>query len=424
LKKRPEDSRSPEQLASLIINDRLRLETRGLQLSEINREIEYLSQRPDYFSELDYFLDLCLHMGSPKKISQRTNRKVALLWCLSSPVEVVLATGFQPIRFPGGCVAPRSLSEAMLKSVSCPMLRTAIGSLMAQDPGEDDRVAAMVFPTTCDWAAKTDAFLDLDKVWDKTPRLQVKFPVLKDRLACQEAWLDEVYSLVDFLGGLGHPPKRRDLSQAVATFDKAYWALSELVDLKRLGLVPEIWFLVIANTVYLDVTERWVKAVKKVKDYFQKAKPLPGKAVYLAGSPIFFPNFKFLKLLEKAGLKVVVDDFCSSERAVVGPINHEDSSFHGRLKALTLRYRENCLCPSIVGSEHRVKLILDPKKRKLFNSVVFHVLKGCQPFELESLNLEAKIKAEGLRFIRIEEDYSPIEEAALLNRLLDFAKVL
>ena len=131
------------------LDDRFRLKARSLQLAEINRGIERLASREDHFPELDYFLDLCADMGSPKKVSYRTGRRVAALWCLQAPVELAMAAGFQPLRYPGGCVVPQSLSKVLGLTADCPMARAVFGSLMAQSIENGDKVAALVFPSNC-----------------------------------------------------------------------------------------------------------------------------------------------------------------------------------------------------------------------------------------------------------------------------------
>ena len=142
--------------------------------------------------------------------------------------------------------------------------------------------------------------------------------------------------------------------------------------------------------------------------------------VFLAGSPIFFPNFKLPDLLEEAGLYVVGDDLCSSERLFPGGVKYKDNSEFGVMSALAQRYHQGCLCPTFADNDRRVNNILGAVGADAFDGVVFHVLKGCHPYDLESFSLEPVLKERGLKFIRLETDYSAEDNQNLLTRLEAF----
>jgi benzoyl-CoA reductase/2-hydroxyglutaryl-CoA dehydratase subunit BcrC/BadD/HgdB len=94
------------------------------------------------------------------------------------------------------------------------------------------------------------------------------------------------------------------------------------------------------------------------------------------------------------------------------------------IDALAQRYHLGCLCPAFADNDRRINNILSPERRGLFRGVVFHVLKGCHPFDLESLVLEGSIKEAGLRFIRLETDYAREDSQTLLTRLEAFRETL
>jgi benzoyl-CoA reductase/2-hydroxyglutaryl-CoA dehydratase subunit BcrC/BadD/HgdB len=144
----------------------------------------------------------------------------------------------------------------------------------------------------------------------------------------------------------------------------------------------------------------------------------------LAGSPIFFPNFKLPALLEEAGLVTVADDLCSSERLLPPGLVLSDSSASGLLAALAGRYHQGCLCPTFGDNERRINNILGQKKEAGFAGVVFAVLKGCHPYDLESVTIEPALKKQGLRYLRLETDYAAEDRRNLLTRLEAFGHSL
>lgn len=98
------------------------------------------------------------------------------------------------------------------------------------------------------------------------------------------------------------------------------------------GLAPP-WFFLISAVFFMDSPENWTEAVRKLLPELE-ADSSQSARVFLAGSPIFFPSFKLLWLMEEAGLTVVADDMCSGERLLPGGVNYSDSSEFGLMTAL------------------------------------------------------------------------------------------
>ena len=254
---------------------------------------------------------------------------------------------------------------------------------------------------------------------EETALHRLELPHLKDQADSQERWLEEIYKLKKFLEKMtGQRLKPGKLREALEIYQQAYAVLSRLTELRRQGAVPAVWFTLIANSFFYDTAENWTAAVARALPAFDGS-PQPGASgrVFLAGSPIFFPNFKLLELLEEAGLTVVADDLCSSERLFPGAVNISDNSEFGLLSALAERYHQGCLCPTFADNDRRVNNIINPAKREYFEGVVFQVLKGCHPYDLESFSLAEPLQAEGLKFLRLETDYTAEDSQNLLTRL-------
>jgi benzoyl-CoA reductase/2-hydroxyglutaryl-CoA dehydratase subunit BcrC/BadD/HgdB len=147
-----------------------------------------------------------------------------------------------------------------------------------------------------------------------------------------------------------------------------------------------------------------------------------GGRVFFAGSPVFFPNFKIPLLLEEAGLTVTGDDLCSSGRIFPGGVKDEGSSEYEMIAALAGRYHEGCLCPTFADNDRRINSILGNAGN--FEGVVFHVLKGCHPYDMESFSLEEPVTRRGLKFLRLETDYTTEDSRNLLTRIEAFAQTL
>jgi benzoyl-CoA reductase/2-hydroxyglutaryl-CoA dehydratase subunit BcrC/BadD/HgdB len=128
--------------------------------------------------------------------------------------------------------------------------------------------------------------------------------------------------------------------------------------------------------------------------------------------------------LESAGLAVAADDLCSSERLFSTSVAVDDPSEIGLLRALAESYHQGCMCPTFGDNERRINNIWGAAQGHDLKGVIFHVLKGCHPYDLESLALEEPIKRAGLRFIKLETDFAAEDSRNLLARLEAFGNNL
>jgi benzoyl-CoA reductase/2-hydroxyglutaryl-CoA dehydratase subunit BcrC/BadD/HgdB len=257
----------------------------------------------------------------------------------------------------------------------------------------------------------------------------MELPHLKDSPRARERWFNEVTALGEFLAQVsGRRLDRRKLLNSLGIYQAARQSLSRLIALRRAGRVPGPWFLLMAGAFFLDRAENWTAAVERVMAALGPTAPeapaARGGRVFLAGSPIYFPNFKLPRLLEEAGLIVTADDLCSSERIFPAHVPVGDPSVSGLWRALAESYHLACLCPTFGDNERRVNNILGTIPDSGIKGVIFHVLKGCHPYDLESLSLEGPLKGAGLRFLKVETDYAAEDSRNILTRLEAFRRTL
>jgi benzoyl-CoA reductase/2-hydroxyglutaryl-CoA dehydratase subunit BcrC/BadD/HgdB len=303
-----------------------------------------------------------------------------------------------------------------------------LGALTVPGLRPADGWAGFVAPTTCDWVVKAEELLAASGVEAPCPVWRLELPHLTDRPESQGRWLDEIYGLRTFLMKVAGIRKldRKALKRSMDVYQRAWRAYSELTDLKRQGKAALAWCALAGSSFFFDEAASWTRRLEGILPGFRMApKADPDRPrVFLAGSPVFFPNLKIPRLMEEAGLECAMDDLCSSERVFPGAVFCDDPSGHGLLKALAQRYHQGCLCPTFADNDRRVNAITAPAHRALYGGVVFHVLKGCHPFDLESVSLEARIKGAGLKFIKLETDYAAEDSQTLLTRLEAFRSSL
>jgi benzoyl-CoA reductase/2-hydroxyglutaryl-CoA dehydratase subunit BcrC/BadD/HgdB len=246
----------------------------------------------------------------------------------------------------------------------------------------------------------------------------LELPRLKSRADSRERWLAEIWRLKEFLEKLaGRKIEKKALLASIEAYARAARARQKLREARIDGRLPPPWVLLVMSAFFLDDVSRWTTWVVHLLPALTQGREIADGRVFLAGSPIVFPNFKLPLLIEEAGLTAVADDLCSSERLFPGTLAVGDTSLFGLVSALAGSYHQGCLCPVFADNERRLNNILNQRREAAFQGVVFGVLKGCHPYDLESHVLEAPLKARGLRFLRLETDYTQEDRQNLLTRL-------
>ncbi|MCL2878393.1 MAG: 2-hydroxyacyl-CoA dehydratase family protein, partial [Acidobacteria bacterium] len=386
----------PNEISGLNQRETDRLQKTAARVkSETERELESLRGRSDYKPGYDYFLDLLAGGVMPDALEKRAGKPALNLLCVQAPLELIHAAGFLPFKIFSGSFAADALgADGRLPALTCPMIRAVHGIFRLNDSFMD---RPWVLPTTCDWIVKLPQTLRIEKLIQRFHRLEL--PHLKDSDAGRERWLAEIFGLKKFLEKTaGIKIGRKNLAASIAVYNRAWEALTRLEERRRAGAVPFAWFLVITNSFFLDAPERWTIAVNALLADLRDEKR-DGR-VFFAGSPIFFPNFKIPLLLDEAGLTVTGDDLCSSGRIFPGGIKADGDSEYELIAALAGRYHEGCLCPTFADNDRRINSIFGNTGN--YKGVVFHVLKGCHPFDIESCLLEEPIARRGLKFLRLE----------------------
>lgn len=378
-----------------------------------------LQQRPDYHPVWDYFLDLLMRPLAPDMLAAAVGSPLVEHLCNLAPYELFHAIGVHPIRLGSGCFGVGRLSASRFPVLMCPLLKATMGMLQLQASPHSDSVPWVV-PTTCDWVVKFQELAD-----GQPEACFLELPHLRQGEKGQQRWLEEIYGLVRFLEGqTGRKLKRKILLASVQTFMRAWQVFGHLIELRRAGRLAGVWFMVVANSFMLDSIETWTEHLYMTLKIVETHPPAPGKnGVFLAGSPIIFPNFKLLHLIEAAGMDVYGDDLCTSERIWPGAVCYEDPSYHGIMRALAERYHKACICPTFADNERRINSILNTLQHHHIRGVVYHILKGCHPFDIESFDLEPQLKSSGFNFLKIETDYVQEDSQNILTRLEAFGKI-
>ena len=388
---------------------------------EYLQEIAILKSREDFLEEYEYFLQLLASPFSARKLQMRVEKPLAGLFCIQAPFEIFDAFDLHPVKLCGGSHTVQRLAASYLPVLMCPMLKSFMGNFDLQQESFAD-YRAVILPTTCDWVVKLPEIMQQD-----TENVHyLELPHLKETEKSQSRWLEEIFCLKQLLEKItGKKLKPKQLQESINKVMNIWIIMDELTKLKRSGQLSGVWYTAITNTFMLDNLEVWSGQVNRtIEKLHRQQKQENSSRIFVAGSPIIFPNLKLLQLIEQAGMSITADDICSSERIMPGGIIYNDTSEYGMLRAIAERYHKACVCPTFADNSRRVNNIISTAKEYNIKGVIFNLLKGCHPYDIEAITIERKLKEHGLKFIKIETDYGKEDSQNILTRLEAFKQTL
>lgn len=387
---------------------------------EYERQIEFLKDRSDFINSFKYFLDV-FNLPVNIKSGVLTDKKpITGLYCLHAPLELVDSFGFRPVRLGNGSFPIQRLSTGLLPVLSCPIIKSRTGAFFQSDSIER-MCKFIVVPTTCDWSSK------LPQLVGENPGKfhMMELPRVKESERARERWLEEIFELKTFLERQsGKRFSKKKLIESINRYMNAWSTFSDLIMIRREGKISGTWFNVISNAFMLDDPDSWTLNLRRVIGLMhEKSVDVKSSGIFLAGAPVLFPYLKILELIEEAGMNVIADELCSSERIMESVVYDEETEY-SLLKALADRSFLSCKCPVYSDNDRRLNNMINTMQVNNIKGVVYHSLKGCHPYEADSFYFEKRLKAEGFRFIKIETDFSKEDRQNILTRLEAFRETL
>ncbi len=338
--------------------------------------------------------------------------------CVQAPPELFHAAGGEGIRLACGSFAAKDAAPRHLPALACPMIKSLAGLLALE---EGSQPLNLVLPFTCDWVVK---FPELTGLEERARIHFMELPHLREGEAAAGRWAGEIMALKLWIEAVtGRKITRKRLLSTVNASNGAAVHVEELAGLRREGRVPARAFALVMNAFSrMDITD-WTVALKA---YIRDCPPpeRTGPSVFLTGSPVVFPNYKLLRLIEEAGMVIAGDDICTLERAFPGTAALRDPSEYSLIRALADRHHRACSCPSFADNRRRANRLVARVREDGLAGVVFHVLKGCHPFDMEAGLMEQRLRAEGIRFLKVETDYVTSDVQNIVTRLEAFARSL
>lgn len=324
------------------------------------------------------------------------------LVCNFVPEELILALGAAPLRLDLGHGEAAEEGGRVLAAETCSVVRALAGAREGALPlhGELD---LLVIPAACDGKKKLAQRLDGEvHVMD--------LPNRKDGPRASRRWYEEVGDLVTRLQKLtGRKLRRRPLRQAVELLNRrtALWRRLMKLRAARPGALGGRDAFLVAQASFTADPAWWCQRTEALLAELEAGDgggEQVGVPLLLTGSPVLFPDFGLLELLEEAGAVVVADEMCSATQRLYNPTVLDEGSVGGMVRAVADKALLPCTCPCFVGGQDRINRVADLCRRSGARAVISHNLRLCQIYEMEQVSLGGALREHGLPVLALATD--------------------
>ena len=420
-----QDKAKPNKTERLANKVRVHLD---MTVREIFDAIDDDRTRPTAMAYFDRIFKAFIH-GGKQVVQIPDNRHLIGTYCLFVPEELIYATGARPVRLCAGSYESIEAGEDHLPDVACPMVKSEMGFTTLPVLDFYQRCDMVTLPTSCDWKTKIG-----EMVAEYHDVHMMNLPHIKELESSRRFWLEEIKRFKQSLEKrTGTRINRKRLQQAIRRVQRAQEQVHRFNELRKTtpAVIHGRDALEVLNAYFYDEVDPWTEALSKLNDELQQrienrtyvAKPTAARLM-LTGSPMVFPNWKIPTIIEELGAVLVADEFCTSGRFLTDMVSVDEGTLSDMLHAIADRYMLPCSCPVFTTTTERRDQVLQLVEDYRVEGVLYHVLKGCHPFDIEMKAIETVLQSKGIPLLKIETDYAPQDIEQLRTRIEAFTETL
>jgi benzoyl-CoA reductase/2-hydroxyglutaryl-CoA dehydratase subunit BcrC/BadD/HgdB len=388
--------------------------------------------------------------------------KVIGTFCNFVPEELIYAAGAVPVRLCAGDYAAIAVGEEFLPRDLCSVIKSSAGRVR-QGEGLYGRADVLVLPTPCDGKKKLGAILAAFK-----PVHTLQLPPSKNTPAARTFWREQVRQFQQALEGwTGRPIARSALKEAILLLNRRQEVFRRFLRLRQLAppVISGEDALFVTGASFTDDLHRWIEQTERLCEEVERETGKLGNwetgqsgnsetgqlgnseirqpglisqfpnfpisqfpnsplRLLLTGAPLIFPNFKLIQLIEATGAVVVADEMCSGTQRLYQPVTLREWSMRAMGEAIAEKYLLPPTCPCFVEGSDRLHRILELVEEFRVDGVIYHNLRLCPLFDIESMAIQQELKRRGLPLLTLHTDYNCEDTGQLRNRIEAFLEII
>jgi benzoyl-CoA reductase/2-hydroxyglutaryl-CoA dehydratase subunit BcrC/BadD/HgdB len=391
----------------------------------------FLSQK-DRPSGMDYFNFVMseVHGLRVKELldGKKEGRKVVGSFCVFVPEEIVRAADATLVGLCTGADFATEEVEKLLPRNTCSLIKSAFGFKLGKVCPYMESADMIVGENTCDGKKKSYEVLN-----ELAPNLYV-MDLPQTKSAEGKAVLKAEYyrfkDAIEELSGVKIDAQR--LKKGIEIANSKRKAVHRLSKLRSADPVPisGLDALLVNQVFFYDDPVRFTDSVNEICDELEE-RIRDGKGVFpkkaprilLSGCPMAVPNWKAPWIIETSGAAIVGEESCVGERGTRNLTDGSGNTLDELMDALVDRYFQ-VDCAIFTPNPDRLNHVKQMFEDYKADGVIHYGLQFCQPYQIESLPMEAKLEKDGIPVLRIDTDYSMEDVEQLKTRVEAFIERL
>ncbi|MCP5003424.1 MAG: hypothetical protein GY941_05650 [Planctomycetes bacterium] len=340
-------------------------------------------------------------------------------FCTYTPVEIIRAAGFHPVRIKGEDGDDSSSDELLCNNI-CSYIKTVADRKMS---GSLDHLEGVVFTNSCDgmrrlydaWTridngSKFNYILDIPKNCDDASVLY-----FADLIKTFKERLEKYYKLKINIEDINKSISLyNEVREKVTLFLQKQWdgyvgySGYEIYSLLKKGInaVPEK---------FNDYVEYLTSLMKQIGDVPEnKFQP----KLLIWGS--ILENEEIIKIIEDAGAQVVLDDLCTGSRFFDKKVEITDNPY----RSISERYLRKSPCSRMVNVFERIRDTVSLIERRAINGAVYHTLKFCDHTLYDYPLIKQEFTKSNIPLLHLNCDSSSKSEGQVKTRIEAFIEQL
>ncbi|MCK6469840.1 MAG: acyl-CoA dehydratase activase [Candidatus Brocadia sinica] len=338
-------------------------------------------------------------------------------FCSYTPVELIRAAGFHPVRIKGSEQESSAANEMLCGNI-CPYIKAVVDQKIN---GNLEDFKGMVFVNSCDGMRRLyDAWVKLDE-GKKSFNYILDIPKNTDDAA--------VFYYANLLKNFKEKLETfftlkihyDDINQSITLYN----AVREKVRL----FLQKYWSGYIGQSGY-EIFSLLKKGVNVVPEKFQTyltnimkqregicdTRDIP--RLFVWGS--IMENEKIMKIIEDAGAKVVAEDLCNGSRYFDAQIHISDDP----ILSIAKRYIKRSPCSRMVNIFERINKVLTIMQEKSIHGAIYHTLKFCDHNLLDYPMIKKTFHEKNIPLLHLNCDYTLSSEGQIKTRVEAFLEQL
>jgi len=338
-------------------------------------------------------------------------------FCSYTPVELIRAAGFHPVRIKGSEKESSSANEMLCGNI-CPYIKAVVDQKIS---GNLEDFKGMVFVNSCDGMRRLyDAWIKLDE-GKKTFNYILDIPKNTDEAA--------VYYYANLLKKLKEKLEsyftlkihHDDINRSISTYNAVRERVQLFLQKYWSGYIGQSGYEIFSllkkgANVLPEKFQEYLSHVMKQKEDIRDTRDIP--RLFVWGS--IMENERIMKVVEDAGAKVVAEDLCNGSRYFDAQINITNDP----ILSIARRYIKRAPCSRMVNVFERINNVLSIMQEKSIHGAIYHTLKFCDHNLLDYPVIKKTFNEKNIPLLHLNCDYTLSSEGQIKTRVEAFLEQL